>query len=172
MRELAKDSAYQEQIDEEYIDNLYKAAPLHDIGKIKIPDAILQKPGKLTTEEFDVMKTHTTEGGRIIDQTIGKIEEGSYIDTAHDVAKYHHEKWDGNGYPEGLSGNEIPLSARVMAVADVFEALISERCYKKAFSLDKAYEIIQEGRGTQFDPVIVDVFVRLRPEVEKYLKKS
>lgn len=169
-RELAEHSKYSDVIDAEYIENLWKAAPLHDIGKIKVPDAILQKPGKLTNEEFEVIKTHAREGGNIIDETMGEIEEAAYLQMAHNVAQYHHEKWNGKGYPEGLKGEDIPLCARIMAVADVFDALTSERCYKKAMSVDQAYEIIEESSGSHFDPVVVEAFVKLRPKIEQYLK--
>jgi HD-GYP domain-containing protein (c-di-GMP phosphodiesterase class II) len=120
------------------------AAPLHDIGKIKVPDAILSKPGKLTEEEFAIIKTHPVEGERIISKTMAKIENEKYLKFAKDMALYHHEKWNGTGYPYGLSGKEIPLCARIMAVADVFDALCSERSYKEAYSIDKAFEIFEE----------------------------
>ncbi len=168
-RELAAEGAYQDQVDEVFLDNLWKAAPLHDIGKIKVPDGILKKPGKLTPEEFEIMKSHAPEGGQIIYETMGGIEERDYIEMAHDVAKYHHEKWDGSGYPEGLAGEEIPLCARIMAVADVFDALISKRCYKEPIPFQKAYAIIEESVGSHFDPVVAGAFLKLRPEVEKYL---
>lgn len=168
-RKLITDSVYAEQIDEVFLDNLRKAAPLHDIGKIKVPDAILQKPGKLTAEEFEIMKGHAAEGGAIIYDTMGGIEERDYIEMAHDMAKYHHEKWDGSGYPEGRSGEDIPLCARIMAVADVFDALISKRCYKEAMPVDEAYRIIEDSAGSHFDPVIVAAFITLRDEVDCYL---
>lgn len=170
-RELAKEGAYPEQIDEGFVENLWKAAPLHDIGKIKVPDAILQKPGKLTAEEFEIMKGHAAEGGEIIYETMRGIEERDYIEMAHDVAKYHHEKWDGSGYPEGISGEEIPLCARIMAVADVFDALTSKRCYKAAMSLEEAYRIIEDSSGSHFDPVVVEAFLALRLEVIRYLQE-
>lgn len=170
--ELTKDSEYASGIDKTYMENLWKAAPLHDIGKIKIPDAILQKPGKLTTEEFEIMKGHTVEGGKIIDESLGAIDDEEYILMAHQVARYHHEKWNGQGYPEGISGEKIPLCARIMAVADVFDALISKRCYKEAMPMEKAFEIIEESSGSHFDPVIVKAFLRIRPQIEKYLKKN
>lgn len=170
-KQLYADNIYRDEIDESFLSNIWKAAPLHDIGKIKVPDAILQKPGKLTREEFEIMKCHTTEGGRIIYETMDGIEEREYVELAHDVAKYHHEWWDGTGYPEGLSGQDIPLCARIMAVADVFDALISERCYKKKMSVDAAYRIIQESVGTHFDPEVAGAFIRLRPQVEEYLKE-
>lgn len=170
-KKLSTDNIYAEQIDETFLDNLWKAAPLHDIGKIKVPDAILQKPGKLTTEEFEIMKSHAAEGGAIIYETIGGIEERDYIEMAHDMAKYHHEKWDGSGYPEGRSGEEIPLCARIMAVADVFDALISKRCYKEAMSIDEAYRIIEDSAGSHFDPVVAAAFINLRDEVVCYLRE-
>lgn len=164
---LGKDSKYSSTIDARFKENMWKAAPLHDIGKIKIPDAILTKPGKLTDEEFDIMKKHAAEGGDIVEGTIGEIEEQDYLDMAHDVARYHHERWDGTGYPDGLKGEEIPLCARIMAVADVFDALVSERCYKKPMSVDRAYEIITEESGSHFDPEVVEAFVRIRPLIEQ-----
>lgn len=155
---------------DDYIDLLSKAAPLHDIGKISITDTILMKPGKLTSEEFEIMKTHAKEGGRIVREVIGGIEEQAYVDIAADVASYHHEKWNGSGYNAGLSGDDIPLSARIMAIADVFDALISKRCYKSEFTLDEAFRIIKESSGSHFDPTLADIFLELRPEIEGYLK--
>ncbi|MCM1100855.1 MAG: HD domain-containing protein [Clostridium sp.] len=170
-RKLAAESIYSDRIDETFLENLWKAAPLHDIGKIKVPDAILQKPGRLTKEEFEIMKGHAAEGGEIIYDTMGGIEERDYIEMAHDVAKYHHEKWDGSGYPEGRSGEDIPLCARIMAVADVFDALTSKRCYKAAMSVDEAYKIIEDSIGSHFDPVVAKAFIELRPEVVEYLRE-
>lgn len=170
--ELSKEGAYQDDITISYMENLWKAAPLHDIGKIMVSDSILQKPGRLTEQEFDKMKLHASEGGKIIDETLGAIDDKAYLDMAHDVAHYHHEKWDGSGYPEGLKGEEIPLCARIMAVADVFDALISKRCYKEAMSVDKAYEIIRESSGSHFDPVVAGAFLKIRPRVEEYLARE
>lgn len=171
-RQLAAEGAYREQVDETFLENLWKAAPLHDIGKIKVPDGILKKPGKLSAEEFEIMKSHAAEGGEIIYEVMAGIEEKDYIEMAHDVAKYHHEKWDGSGYPEGLAGEEIPLCARIMAVADVFDALISRRCYKSPMPLEKAYAIIEESVGSHFDPIVANAFLKLRPEVERYLREA
>ncbi len=169
----AQSSGYKPDIlTDDYIELLSKAAPLHDIGKISISDTILMKPAKLTPEEFEIMKTHAKEGGRIVREVIGEIEERAYVDIAADVAAYHHEKWDGSGYNEGLSGEAIPLSARIMAIADVFDALISKRCYKSEFSLDKAFEIIEESAGSHFDPTLAEIFLKLRPEIEDYLKTA
>lgn len=163
--ELSQEVPYKEIINSVYMENLWKAAPLHDIGKIKISDTILQKPGKLTDEEFERMKMHASEGGKIID-------DREYLDMAHQVARYHHERWDGSGYPDGLRGEEIPLCARIMAVADVFDALVSKRCYKKAMTVEKAYSIIQESSGSHFDPVVAEAFIRIRPRVEAYLRNE
>lgn len=142
------------------IDQIYipKAVTLHDIGKIAIPDQILTKPAKLTFEEFEIMKKHTVIGTEIIDRLSG-IQMEPYIKHAREVCLYHHEKWDGTGYPKGLTKEEIPYSARLMALVDVYDALLSKRAYKEAFSLDKTIKIIKEGRGSHFDPVICDAFL-------------
>lgn len=170
-RKLVEKGVYRDEIDDEFLENLWKAAPLHDIGKIKVPDAILKKPGKLTDEEFEIMKRHAAQGGQIVYETMDGIEERQYIEMAHDVAKYHHEKWNGTGYPEGLSGEAIPLCARIMAVADVFDALTSKRCYKPAMSIEKAFQIIEESSGSHLDPVVAEAFIELRLEVEQYLQE-
>lgn len=164
-----KKGLYPEMLTDSYVELLAKAAPMHDIGKISVPDSILQKPGKLTPEEFEWIKSHAPEGGRIIREVMDGIEEKEYVDIAATVAEGHHEKWDGSGYPSGLKGTEIPLSARIMAIADVFDALISKRCYKEAMSLDDAFRIISESAGTHFDPELAQIFVTLRPEIEEYL---
>ena len=143
----------------EYCSNVTMAAAMHDIGKVRIPDHILNKPGRLTEEEFEIMKKHSEYGAEIIRKTMGDIEEKDYITIAYNIARYHHERYDGKGYPEGLRGEDIPLEARIMALADVYDALISERVYKKAFPAEKAREIILEGGGTQFDPALVPLFL-------------
>ncbi|WP_374364331.1 two-component system response regulator [Piscinibacter sp.] len=144
------------------IDLLYKSAPLHDIGKIGIPDAILLKPGKLTVQEFEVMKTHTTLGRRAIEQAERRLGmRVAFLSVAKEIAYSHQEKWDGSGYPEGLKGDAIPISARLMALADVYDALISRRVYKPAFSHEQACATIVKGRGSHFDPDIADAFVEL-----------
>ncbi len=140
---------------------------MHDIGKISIPDAVLQKPGKLTPEEFACMKEHTEKGGKIINETFGHLGDASYTKMAYRVAKYHHEKWNGTGYPKGLEGEEIPLCARIMAVADVFDAVSEKRCYRDAMPIDKCFEIIAEGSGRDFDPLIADTFLSIRKKVEQ-----
>lgn len=172
INELSQRGLYASLIDDTFIYNLTKAAPMHDIGKIKIPDHVLQKPGKLTDEEFEIMKQHSPEGGKIIRKIMEEIEEKDYIEVAYNVATSHHEKWNGRGYPDGLTGEEIPLEARIMAVADVFDALISKRCYKDAISLDKAFEIIEESKGEHFDPQIAQIFLDLRPQIEEYLRMT
>lgn len=155
-----KEGFYESVLTEEYIKRLGQAAALHDIGKIIIPDHILKKPGSLTPEEFEQIKTHTTEGGRIIRDVFGQIQTKDFTMTAIEIASSHHERWDGKGYPSGLSGVTIPLSARFMSIADVFDALTTPRCYKKPFPFDRSIEIIQEGKGTQFDPVITEIFLK------------
>ena len=147
-------------LDDATIDLLFKSAPLHDVGKVGVPDSILLKPGKLTDEEFEVMKGHTTLGRDAIDSSERALGEGaSFLRLIREIAYTHHEKWDGSGYPRGLRGEEIPISGRLMAVADVYDALISKRVYKAAFSHEKAVEIIREGRGSHFDPDMVDGFL-------------
>lgn len=170
--QLRKDNIYTNIIDDKFIRNLVSAAPLHDVGKIAVPDYILRKPGKLTEEEFEIIKTHTTKGGEVIYDTMMDIGENDYLKMAGDIALYHHEKWNGKGYPKNLKGTEIPLSARIIAVADVFDALISERCYKKAMTIDEAYKIIIEESGSHFDPWIVKSFVKIRGELEDYLNEN
>ncbi len=168
--ELRKRNLFTEELTEEYIEDLCKAAPLHDVGKIKVPDAILQKPGKLTPEEFEEMKLHTTYSRKIIKTIIGDIEDEHYVGIVEDIAMYHHERWDGTGYPAGLTGDGIPLSARIMAVADVFDALYEERCYKPPIRpVERIVQIMSEGRGTQFDPVILDVFAEMLPMFREVL---
>jgi len=143
-----------------YIDLLTHSAPLHDIGKVGIPDQILLKPGKLTDDEWVVMKAHAKLGSDAIERAERDIAQPvEFLSLAKEIAHWHHEKWDGRGYPDGLAGEAIPLSARLMAVADVFDALISRRVYKDRLPLDEARRIIAEGRGTHFDPELVDVFL-------------
>ncbi len=168
--ELRRRNLFAQELTEEYIEDLCKAAPLHDVGKIKIPDAILQKPGRLTPEEFDTMKQHTTHSRAIIKMIIGDVEDEHYVGIVEDIAMYHHERWDGTGYPTGLKEEEIPLAARIMAVADVFDALYEERCYKPPVRpIERIMQIMQEGRGTQFDPVIIDVFMEMLPMLKEVL---
>jgi len=149
------------------IQQLYKSAPLHDIGKVGIPDHILLKPGRLTPEEFEMMKTHTTLGRDAIiqaEKSLGMTVD--FLQLAKEIAYSHQEKWDGSGYPEGLSGDEIPISARLMALADVYDALISRRVYKEPMSHEEAVAILQAGRGSHFDPDIVDAFLDIQAEFQ------
>ncbi len=158
---------YVDQLTDEFFDDVVRSAPLHDIGKIEIPDAVLNKPGRLTDEEYEIMKRHTTAGMKIIEEAIKTLPDAAYLDEAKNMAAYHHEKWNGKGYPFGLVEEEIPLSARIMAVADVFDALVSERVYKKAFSFEKAMDIIREDAGTHFDPLVADAFISAADEVRE-----
>jgi len=161
--ELRKQPKFAAVLDDATIELLFKSAPLHDIGKVGIPDAILLKPGKLTPEEFEVMKTHTKLGRDAIVAAEALLDEPvSFLEYAREIAYSHQEKWDGTGYPEGLAGERIPLSARLMAVADIYDALISRRVYKPTFPHEKAVEIIREGRGKHFDPDVVDAFLAIQ----------
>lgn len=171
LRGLKRKGYYQDELTPQYMEYVEKSAPLHDVGKIRIPDAVLNKPGRLTPEEFEIMKTHTTIGKEIIEKAISTVEGENYLKEARNMAAYHHERWDGKGYPEGLSGEDIPLSARVMAVADVFDALCSKRIYKPALPLEEALKIIEEGKGSQFDPKCVEVFVEDLPNIKTILRK-
>jgi putative two-component system response regulator len=146
------------------LDLLISSARLHDIGKISISDVVLNKPGKLTDEEFEIMKTHSTEGERIIDQIVSRTENVEFLQNAKLFAGYHHERWDGKGYPHGLKGEDIPLQGRIMAIADVYDALVSERPYKKPFSPEEAVKIIMENSGKQFDPELADIFYEVREQ--------
>ncbi|MEY2861139.1 MAG: hypothetical protein RL392_1597 [Pseudomonadota bacterium] len=160
--ELRKNPKFEWQLDDRTVDLLFKSAPLHDIGKVGIPDRILLKPGSLTPEEFTVMKTHTTLGKLAIESAEARLgKHVPFLQCAKDIAYSHQEKWDGSGYPEGLSGDAIPLSARLMAVADVYDALITRRVYKPAFSHEVAVDLIKKGRGKHFDPDIADAFMSI-----------
>ncbi len=147
-------------INEDYIDNIFKASPLHDIGKVGIPDHILLKPGKLTCEEFEIMKTHTDLGYETLLKVYREYPHNRFLKLGINIVRYHHEKWNGNGYPLGLSGREIPLSARIMAIVDVYDALRSKRIYKEPYSHEESIRIIQDGMGKDFDPEITDVFLK------------
>lgn len=165
--ELRKRGYYRETLTKDYVKNLCMAAPMHDVGKISVPDVILQKPGRLTAEEYDRMKLHTESGGKIVQETFGHLGNEQYTEMAYQVARHHHEKWNGKGYPDGLTRKEIPLCARIMAIADVFDAVSEKRCYREAMPLEKCFEIIQEGSGQDFDPMLVEVFLDIRDKVEK-----
>lgn len=158
---------YADILTKDYMKNLLKAAPMHDVGKIAVPDAILQKPGRLTQEEFELMKLHAQKGGEIIQESFSRMGNEEFLEMACEIATHHHEKWNGKGYPDGLKRKEIPLCARIMAIADVFDAVSADRCYRKALPLDTCFEIIQEGSGQDFDPILTEIFLDMRDEVEK-----
>ena len=165
--ELIHHPKYKEYITQEYIDDIFLSAILHDIGKVGIPDSILLKPGKLEIDEFDVMKGHSSIGGDAVSTVADQVKIRSFLTLGRDIAYHHHEKWNGSGYPFQLKGDSIPLSARIVAVADVYDALTSLRPYKKAFSHEKAMAIIEGDRGTHFDPDLVDIFLDLNLQFDK-----
>ncbi len=170
--EAKKTLEYRNILTDKYIALVVKAAPMHDIGKIVVPDAILKKPGKLTLDEFLQIQRHTIEGARIVHEVLDDNSDPEYVKIAAEIALCHHEKWNGSGYPQQLEGLDIPVCARIMALADVFDALVSMRCYKEPLSCDEAFQIIQDASGKHFDPVLVDCFMKIRPKIEKYLKTS
>ena len=165
------DGVYADQLDDRFVSMLCTLAPMHDIGKILIPDSILKKPGKLTAEEFEFMKKHAAMGGSVVREVLNGVTDGDYLSFASDIATYHHERWDGSGYPERRKGEDIPLSARIMAIADVFDALVSERCYKKAMTVDEAFGVIKDESGSHFDPYLAGVFLAHREEFEAIAKR-
>ena len=158
--ELGRTDKYANVIDSDYLRLIFQTSPLHDIGKVGTPDHILLKPGKLTAEEFEVMKEHTTHGAKTLDLALQQYPHASFLLMARDIAIAHHEKFDGSGYPHGLIGENIPLAARIVALADVYDALTSVRVYKDAFSEERTKEVILEGYGKHFDPDVVDAFLR------------
>jgi putative two-component system response regulator len=162
---LSAETTYCAQIDTAFIANLYHASPLHDIGKVGITDTILRKPGKLTLEEIELMKQHTVIGAQTLAADRDRYPRNAFINMGIAIARSHHEQWDGSGYPDGLTGENIPLAARIMAVADVYDALRSKRCYKEAFTHELSRDIILQGRGTQFDPAVVDAFIAIEHEI-------
>lgn len=165
--DMAAQSGLNGRITESFIEDILRSAVLHDIGKVGIPDAILLKPGRLTTGEFDVMKRHCRYGSDILVGAESNGSGGSFLLLAADIARHHHERWDGSGYPDGLSGETIPLAARIVSLADVYDALTSTRVYKAAYSHEEARELIVKERGGQFDPLVVDSFVRQEPEFKE-----
>lgn len=170
-RGLRNSGRYESILSDKFIDKLVQAAALHDIGKIMIPDSILNKPGRLTAEEFDIIKQHTTIGSELAREILTGVESADYMELAEQIALYHHEKWDGTGYPSRLKEEEIPLCARIMAIADVFDALISKRCYKEAYTLDEAFAIIKDSKGKHFDPVAAEIFLQSREQIEFIIRK-
>lgn len=163
-RDAIKDGVYTATLNERYVDMLRMLAPMHDVGKIVVSDKILRKPGKLTDEEYEQMKKHASAGGTVIREVLSGVADEEYLSLAADIATFHHEKWDGTGYPAGLSGENIPLSARIMAIADVFDALVSKRCYKEPIPVEEAFKIIEEDAGKRFDPKLAEVFLRHRED--------
>jgi putative two-component system response regulator len=164
---LSVEEPYNRVIDAAFIHNIFNASPLHDIGKVATPDHILLKSGKLDPEESDSMKKHALVGSATMESVQDIYKKNAFINMGISISRSHHERWDGKGYPDGLKGDEIPLEARIMAIADVYDALRSTRCYKVSFSRDRSREIIQSGSGTQFDPVLVKAFLELEEEFEK-----
>jgi putative two-component system response regulator len=166
IEEIKKDNEL--NLSDEFCKNIIKAAPMHDLGKIAVDDAVLRKPGKFTPEEFEIMKTHAKEGQRIVHQILEGTDDKDFQQIAENVAHYHHERMDGSGYPDKLKGEEIPLEARIMAIADVYDALVSKRVYKEKMSFEEANKIIMDGMGTQFDKNLEKYYVKARPNLEKY----
>ncbi len=169
---MLENNIYPETVNEKFTVYIRNAAPLHDVGKILISDVILNKPGKFTPEEFEIMKTHAFLGGDIVEKILAGNAEPELLQMAKEIVCCHHEKWDGSGYPMGLRGSEIPLSARIMAVADVFDALVCKRVYKEAMAEEHAFSILREDAGKHFDPVLVDVFFAIREDVHQYLQEN
>lgn len=156
--ELRRNGPYRDQITDAFVEDLFQSSPLHDIGKVGIPDAILLKPGRLTVEEFEIMKKHTVIGSQALVKTAEHTDFGGFLAMAIDVTRYHHERFDGRGYPDGLAGLQIPLSARIVALADVYDALTSARVYRPAYEPERARQMIEFEEGKYFDPVIVNAF--------------
>ena len=164
--EMKKDPGF--RLTEKFCSDMIKAAPMHDLGKISVDDAILRKPGRFTPEEYEIMKSHAAEGARIVHEILEGTSDYEFHILAENVAHYHHERWDGSGYPDGLKGDEIPFEARIMAVADVYDALVSKRVYKEKMSFKDADAIIMSGMGSQFDKRLEPIYVRARPRLEEY----
>lgn len=154
-------------LDDHFLHNVERAAPMHDIGKIAVDDVILRKQGRYTDEEYAKMKVHPAEGAKMLKIVLNEVDDEDFVRIALNVANYHHERWDGKGYPEQRAGEDIPIEARIMALADVFDALVSKRCYKEAYSFDKAFSIIRESLGTQFDPVLGELFLDCQVELRQ-----
>lgn len=164
---LKEDSPYAKDIDDKFITNIYQASPLHDIGKVATPDYILLKPGKLTSEEFEIMKAHTTIGAEYLEEVLTKYPKNDFIRMGVEVARSSHEWWNGTGYPQGLAGTNIPLSARIMALADVYDAVRSKRCYKNSYNHVATCSIVMAETHTHFDPVITEAFVKVSDKFAK-----
>ncbi|EOS21092.1 hypothetical protein C806_04677 [Lachnospiraceae bacterium 3-1] len=171
LKKMQEKGVYKEILTPTYVDYLKKASPLHDIGKITVPDRILQKPGALTQDEYDLIKLHAKAGGRLIEENMDCIVDKEFVEIAQDIAACHHERWNGTGYPRGLQGKEIPLSARILAIADVFDALVSKRQYKEKMTLEQAFEIMEKERGEDFEPILLDTFLDAREELCELMKE-
>ncbi len=169
--ELKRNNAYDKAVDDQFIDNIFAASPLHDIGKVGVPDDILLKPGKLDPNEWVVMQTHTSVGADTLRAVDRQHPGNTFVRMGIEIAECHHEKWDGSGYPKGLSGEGIPLAARILALGDVYDALTSKRCYKDAFSHEKSKGIIVESMGSHFDPIVVQAFLSIEDDFVRVRKK-
>ncbi len=172
VKELKRNGDYADILDEDYMHDTMMSAPLHDIGKITIPDAILTKAGRLTQSEFATIKKHTINGKELIEESMSDIENDNFLKIAKSVALYHHECWDGSGYPYGIAGDEIPLCARIMTIADYFDALVAKRSYKAALPTSVVFDNIKEQRGKKFDPVVVDAFLRIRDQIDEIARAN
>jgi putative two-component system response regulator len=164
INEMKAHGVYSEEVADWDVEKIVLSARMHDLGKISVTDLIMNKPGKLTNEEYEIMKTHVLEGERIIDEIIAQTGEGDYLHNAKMFAGFHHERWDGNGYPYGLKGTDIPLQGRIMAIVDVYDAITSERPYKRAFTNEEAVQIIMENAGTHYDPEIAKIFYSVKDQ--------
>ena len=170
-QQLSRHGAYSDLIDADFVRSIYSTSPLHDIGKVGIPDSVLLKPGKLTSDEFEIMKEHAEIGRKTLEDALKAHPNAHYLREARDIAWCHHERFDGTGYPRQLAGDEIPLSARIVTVCDVYDALTSKRHYKPAFTHEESKQIILDGRGTHFDPEIVNAFIKIEDQFQTIRKK-
>lgn len=168
---LARNKKFADQIDPEFVRLVYQTSPLHDIGKVGIPDAVLQKPGRLTADEFEIMKTHALIGAETLEAALAHYPHARFLQVARDIALAHHERWNGKGYPQGIAGEEIPLAARIVALADVYDALTSKRVYKDAYSHEVAHEIILGDAGSHFDPAVVEAFQQVEAEFQEIRRR-
>lgn len=165
--ELLSRGKHGDAVDPEFIDTIHHASPLHDIGKIAVPDGVLCKPGKLTDTEFEIIKAHTLRGAETLQEVADHFPDDRFIAMSIDIARSHHEKWDGTGYPDKRKATDTPLAARIMAISDVYDALTSRRCYKEAFAHDRSMEIIREGSGSHFDPALVNAFFAIQDRIQE-----
>lgn len=172
VKELKRNGDYADILDEQYMHDVMLSAPLHDIGKITISDTILLKPGRLTKSEFDIIKNHTINGKILIEHAMSDIENEQFLKVAKSVALYHHECWDGSGYPFGIEGEQIPLCARIMTIADYFDALVTKRSYKEALPTSVVFDDIKSLRGKKFDPIVADAFLRIRDQIDEIAKSN